>query len=123
MEKGATAICAHFIVSGKVRVEKPILSGEKALYLKPPSWIGDVCLFMETLRKSSVTAVIMTETLCMQKSSIKDVCRDYPSVNEQFVAFREKIMSEGLAGLVCPYCYDVGHSEECCPQKAGQTDW
>ena len=41
VEKGEPATCAYFIVQGKVRVESPALTGARALYLKPPSWIGD----------------------------------------------------------------------------------
>jgi len=117
VEKGMPATCAYFIVQGKVRVESPVLTGAKALYLKPPSWIGDVCLFVDTLRKTSVMAVVMTEMLTLEKASLAAVCEEHPDVNEQFLAFQAKILKEGLGGLMCPICGDVGHSVDTCPKR------
>jgi hypothetical protein len=124
VEKGDTATCAHFLVTGKVRVENPLVHSGKVLYLRPPSWLGDLCLFVDTLRKATVTVVITTETLCLQKSSLLLVCSEYPDVKEKYEAFRQKVQTESYGGLVCPHCKDIGHSEDMCPAlDSGSSRW
>eukprot|EP00928_Gymnodinium_smaydae_P081769 TRINITY_DN65231_c0_g1_i1.p1 TRINITY_DN65231_c0_g1~~TRINITY_DN65231_c0_g1_i1.p1 ORF type:complete len:884 (-),score=128.84 TRINITY_DN65231_c0_g1_i1:83-2734(-) len=116
VEKGKLATCAHFIVHGKVRVQSPLVASGKVLYLKPPSWLGDICLFMDTLRMNTVTAVVMTETLCLHKSSLLNVCDDFPDVRLSYNAFRDTIKDDNWDNLRCHICGDIGHHADVCPR-------
>jgi hypothetical protein len=121
LEKGAPATCCHFIVHGKVRVENPIVHAGKVLYLKPPSWLGDICLFVDTLRKNTVIAVVTTETLVLNKSTVKAVCNEFPAMQIEYEAFRQRLLADKWDSLVCPRCKDIGHSEENCPLNNQQA--
>merc|ERR1711879_532848 len=68
VEKGHLALSMHFIVRGKLRVERCI--GSKSVYLDAGSWIGDKCLFIETHRTHTVSSVTPSEVLCIQKRNI-----------------------------------------------------
>merc|ERR1711862_163247 len=111
------ATCVHFIVFGKVRVENPLMTDRKVLYLKPPSWIGDICLFVDTLRKATVTAVVTTETLMLQKDTVQKVCDCYPAIREKFEVFRARVLQNMTSSLMCPLCHDIGHSVARCPRQ------
>jgi hypothetical protein len=117
VEKGQPADCVHFLVLGKVRIENPIMATSKVLYLKPPCWIGDTCLFVDTLRKSTVTAVVMTETLCIGKEAFQSYCSQSDRFLENYLSWREMVLNDKMDALMCPICHDIGHSEELCPNK------
>jgi hypothetical protein len=117
VEKGTPADCVHFLVMGKARIENPIMNTSKVLYLKPPCWIGDTCLFVDTLRKSTVTAVVMTETLCINKEGFQALCSESDVFLEQYHEWREMVLNDKMDALMCPVCHDIGHSEEGCPNK------
>jgi len=119
VEQGEIATCAYFLVSGKVRVENPItlVETDKVVYLKPPSWVGDVCLFVETLRQSSVCALVTTETLSLEKARLQEVCEEFPDVRHQFLVHRDKILNSEADTLLCSHCMDIGHCKEMCPLK------
>lgn len=123
VEKGKPATCAHWIVAGKVRVDDPVLHKGKAsyLYLRPPSWLGDFCLFVDTLRQSTVMAVVTTETLCLMRSCLDEVCQEYPAVQQDFLDFQQRCLIEKWDALVCPFCHDCGHWEDSCPERKLQA--
>jgi len=111
VEQGHTALCAHFLVTGKICV---MLSDAQSLYLLPPCWIGDTCLFVDTLRMNTVVAVKLTETLAVQKSSVQALCADRPAMLQIHDKFRQKIIEQDKGFLRCPRCGDIGHAEESC---------
>lgn len=112
VEKGHNALCAHWLVTGKLKVMK---IGE-SVYMKPPSWIGDRCLFLDVTRSHSVIAVIPTETLVVQKSIFQEISSEYPDVQELYRDFRAELLKDGWAYLRCLHCGDIGHSHEDCPR-------
>jgi hypothetical protein len=116
VQKGMQAIDMHFIVQGKVRVENPVVTQQKVLYLKQPSWLGDLCLFVDTLRMNSVTAVITTETLTLTKANVKEVCAQFESAATLFRQWRKKVIKDKWSTLLCPRCRDIGHCERDCPE-------
>mmetsp|Transcript_5293 Transcript_5293/g.14617 ORF Transcript_5293/g.14617 Transcript_5293/m.14617 type:complete len:514 (+) Transcript_5293:3-1544(+) len=115
VEEAHLALCAHFLVRGKLRVQ--LTDGRGGLYLKPPCWIGDKCLFVDTLRTNTVVAISHTETLTVHKSSLQTVTIEFPEVATIYEEFRQKLLNNDLASLKCPICGDIGHSEETCPSR------
>jgi hypothetical protein len=111
VEQGHTALCAHFLVAGKICV---ILSEAQSLYLMPPCWIGDTCLFVDTLRTNTVVAVKLTETLAVQKTTVQNLCAERPEVLQIYNGYRTRILEEDAGFLRCPRCGDIGHAEESC---------
>lgn len=113
---GEEASEVFFLVRGKLRVI--IKERRGPVYTKAPSWIGDRCLFVDTLRTHSVAAVTSSETTSLHKKEIAAICNEYPQVASVHNHFKRQIM-ENYGGDIfrCPYCHDLGHIEETCPVK------
>merc|ERR1712113_503478 len=119
VERGYLALSMHFIVRGKLRVERCI--GNKSVYLDAGSWIGDKCLFIETSRTHTVSSVTPSEVLCVQKRNIMGICNEFPAVQLSYLEFQRKICNgENIA--VCPVCNQIGHSEEDCPNRRAERE-
>lgn len=114
VERGHLALSAHFVVRGKLRVER-VMQGKSA-YLSPGSWMGDTCLFAETVRSHTVSAVTPSEVITIQKRFLLAVCKEFPSIQSAYDAFQQQVL-EGADCLSCAYCKKPGHSAEDCPDK------
>lgn len=119
VELGHFALRAFFIVRGKLRVVKG--HGRHHVYLEPPSWVGDKCLFVEHRRTHTVVAVKPTETLALQKSSLLSVCCEFPDMEVIYQTFQRRVLSDE-ASLRCPICLGLGHSEDTCPRSRTDCD-
>merc|ERR1712125_193406 len=75
-----------------------------------------MCLFVDTLRAYTVSAVVPSETLVIHKTKFRGVCKEFPCVEELYDSFRQSILTQGWRSLRCPLCKDLGHSEETCPK-------
>jgi hypothetical protein len=113
VEEAHLALCTHFLVRGKLRVA--VEGGSK--YLKPPCWVGEKCLFVDTLRTNTVYAVGSTETLSVQKASVIAACIEFPEVQGLYQKYRRNILENDMDSLRCPICHDFGHTEETCPER------
>lgn len=110
VEKGQLALSMDFVVRGKLKVE----GMQKNVYLAPGSWLGDRCLFVDTQRTHTVTAVISSEVLCVQKRTVVAVCSEYPHMQTHYDQFQKRIC-DGENILLCSICRQPGHSQEDCP--------
>jgi len=117
VEVGQPAKSMYFLVRGKLHVDVNE-EGRGGLYLKPPCWIGDKCIFVDTLRTNTVRAVTSTETLMLEKTSVAALICDFPEVQVVYDRFRNEILSNGMNMLRCTICHDIGHTEETCPVRA-----
>jgi len=114
VEEGHLAMDAHFIVRGKIRKDRAHMG---TLYLTPPCWVSDRCLFVDTLQLSSIIAVISTEALVIRKTILQDVLQDEPGVLDIFESFQKQLLKDGGRSLKCPLCKEAGHCGNNCPNK------
>lgn len=112
VQKGHPATNMHFLVRGKLRVDITTGSG---MYLKPPSWIGEKCLFLETNRTHTVSAVTPSEILTVEKASIQVLCEEYAEMQELYNSFLEQIEGDDFEMLLCCHCGEMGHDADNCP--------
>jgi len=115
VEKGHIAVSSLFIVRGKLRVVNAI--GHHSVYLTPPQWMGDRCLFMDAYRTHTVMAVTPSEVLCLQKSSLLSVCHELPLMDACYRRFQERILKGDESSLRCAICGNPGHVADDCPQQ------
>lgn len=114
VERGHLALSMHFVVRGKLRVEKAM--GKKSVYLEAGSWLGDKCLFIDAHRTHCVSSVTPSEVLCVQKRTILAVCNEFPYLQMHYEAFQKRIC-DGENISLCPVCKKTGHNEEDCPMN------
>jgi CRP-like cAMP-binding protein len=117
------AMSAHFLVKGKLRVHNVLNAqlGDRSIYLQPPCWIGDKCLFMDVRRTHTVSAVTPSETLCLQKSCLVDVVDEYPVMTLKYESVRAKLIQGDDSELRCTMCNSPGHAQEDCPKRGIAT--
>jgi len=126
VEKRQLAESAFFIVRGKVRIENVLgRCGYYSIYLQPPNWFGDKCLFVDYhVRTHTARAVIPTETLRIMKQTILRVCQLFPFFALHYKTFQDRIRRGDETCVRCSYCSWLGHVEEHCPysQRAYDSD-
>jgi len=113
-EKGHIAQSASFVVRGKLRVANAV--GFKSVYLTPPSWIGDRCLFVDAVRSHTINAVVHTETLNVSKVCVEELCDAFPQMREIHSAFRAALLQGDESVMRCVICNGLGHSDVNCPE-------
>jgi len=113
VEEAHLALCAHFLVSGKVRTRPWRASNWQ--YFRPPCWFGDKSFFVDTLYSHTIFAVSQTETFTVMKATIQRLIERFPQVAPVHEQFRQKVLSDDLDSLRCPHCMEFGHSPEHCP--------
>merc|ERR1712048_1500601 len=91
------------------------------VYINPPHWIGDKCLFIQTLRSNTVRAVTASETLQVDKTLLEQCCEEFEDVKTKYQLFRQEIIDNGVEMLRCPICQDIGHVAENCTQRDVNT--
>lgn len=96
----------------------PTKSQVNNLILEPPSWIGDICLFKETIRKNTVEALTHTEILTVAKDSIHQLLGEFPRLQPLYDEWRRKVHEQGEAAVLCPHCQEPGHDASRCPKLA-----
>merc|ERR1712232_92424 len=112
VERGDLALSMLFIVRGKLRVEK--VDENKSIYLDAGSWLGDKCLFTDTQRTHTVSAVTPCECLVVKKRTVLTICREFPTVKEDYDSFQKRIC-DGENIALCEICNKMGHSADDCP--------
>lgn len=89
----------------------------KSVYLSYPSWIGDMCLFVDMVRTKTVLSVTHSELLLVQKSTIQNLLVEFPKVVPYYEEFQERVTRRDLvgAGICCSNCHAPGHAMNDCP--------
>merc|ERR1712130_815864 len=120
----AKSMC--FLVSGRLKIARPRLpTGTQSLfnaneYLEAPSWIGDMCLFQDCVRVSTVISAGHAELLVLRKSSMLEIIENCKSAWKLYIEYKQKMDLGDLsgAGITCAYCEGFGHSAADCPNFA-----
>ena len=87
--QGDTADAAFYIQKGKVKVTVLSTHGREAVVgiLGPGVFFGEGCLNGQRLRMTSVTAMIDSDTMRLDKSAMVRVLHDEPKFSELFITF------------------------------------
>lgn len=120
MQRGHRAACMCFIVHGKLHVQQASSrksefgAAEKPIIMSPPTFLGDACLFKESIRGNSVVALTHAELLLVHTDDLKPILLEFPKVKVMYESWVKIYENEAKAGLRCAHCGQMGHSSENC---------
>lgn len=86
--QGDVADAVFYIQKGKVKLSVVSAQGKEAVVamLGTDAFFGEGCLAAQTLRNSSVTAMVDTTVMRIEKAAIVRVLHDEPAFSELFIA-------------------------------------
>lgn len=95
VQRGHRAVSMCFLVRGRMKIKQPKSQRFRPnIYLDPPSYIGDLCLFKDNhWRTHTVLCVGHVEVLTITKEEVLDVLMEFPQAKQYYEDYKAKVLA------------------------------
>lgn len=112
MRKGKLSSSIVFLVRGQLQIEE--VRPNFSVQLKPPAWIDDRALFVESIRNYNVYCTTHCELLTIRQDDLVMLTGNFVHAQAYFSDYCQRVMNQEPDVVFCEYCNRYGHALEGC---------